>query len=41
MYNARRLSVPLDGFPGLVEIDQRLTALAPFAAAHPDKVKPE
>jgi maleylacetoacetate isomerase len=38
LYNARRNNVPLDAYPRLVAIDARCTALAPFAAAHPDRV---
>lgn len=40
MYNARRLSAPLDTFPRLVAIDARLTAIGAIAAAHPDRFKP-
>ena len=40
MYNARRLSLPLDAYPRLVAIDAALTALPAFAAAHPDKFTP-
>ncbi|ARS28159.1 maleylacetoacetate isomerase [Sphingomonas sp. KC8] len=40
MYNARRFEVALDDFPTLVRIDAALTALAPFAAAHPDCFAP-
>lgn len=39
MYNARRFDTPLEAFPALVRIDAACTALAPFAAAHPDAVK--
>jgi maleylacetoacetate isomerase len=39
MYNARRFETPMDAFPTLVRIDAACTALAPFAAAHPDAVK--
>ena len=38
MYNARRFEVPLDDFPTLVAADAAACALAPFAAAHPDRV---
>ncbi len=38
LYNARRNAVPLNAYPKLVAIDARCTALAPFAAAHPDRV---
>ena len=40
MYNARRLELPLDAYPRLVEIDAALTALTSFAAAHPDRFSP-
>lgn len=40
MANARRFAVPLDGFPRLVAIDDRLRALPAFAAAAPDAVRP-
>ena len=36
MYNARRFSVPVDGYPTLVRADANATALPAFAAAHPD-----
>ena len=38
LYNARRNAVPLNAYPKLVAIDARCTALASFAAAHPDRV---
>lgn len=38
LYNARRFSVPLDGFPVLVAIDATLAAVPAFVAAHPDRV---
>jgi len=41
MYNARRFATPLDAYPTLVRVDAALTALAPFAAAHPDAVAPK
>lgn len=40
MFNARRFDVPLDAWPNLVRADANATALAPFAAAHPDRVAP-
>jgi maleylacetoacetate isomerase len=40
MYNARRFDLPLDAWPTLVRADASATALAPFAAAHPDRVAP-
>ena len=40
IYNARRFGVPLDAYPLLVRADAQATALAPFAAAHPDRVAP-
>jgi len=41
MYNARRFELTLDAYPKLVAIDAAASALAPFAAAHPDRAKPE
>jgi len=41
MANAHRVATPLDAFPKLVAIDARARALAPFARAHPDAVKPD
>lgn len=41
MFNARRLSVPLEGFPRLVAADAAANAIPEIAAAHPDRVKPE
>jgi maleylacetoacetate isomerase len=40
MYNARRFEVDLSLYPTLVAADAEATALAAFAAAHPDKVAP-
>ena len=40
VYNARRWGVDLAVFPKIAAISARLEALAPFAAAHPDRVKP-
>lgn len=40
MFNARRFDVPLDAYPALVRADATATALAPVAAAHPDRVAP-
>ena len=40
VYNARRFEVPLDDFPTLVAADSEASRLEPFAAAHPDRVKP-
>jgi len=40
MYNARRFDVPLGAYPTLVRADAAAAALAPFAAAHPDRVAP-
>jgi maleylacetoacetate isomerase len=40
LYNARRFELDLEAFPKLVAIDARCNALAPFQAAHPDRVKP-
>lgn len=41
VYNARRWNVDLSPFPRLAAISTRAEALATFAAAHPDRVKPE
>jgi maleylacetoacetate isomerase len=41
MYNARRFELPLDAYPKLVAADAAASALEPFAAAHPDRAKPE
>ncbi|WP_447727523.1 maleylacetoacetate isomerase [Sphingomonas koreensis] len=41
MYNARRFELPLDAYPRLVAADAIASALEPFAAAHPDRAKPE
>jgi maleylacetoacetate isomerase len=40
MYNARRFEVDLSPYPILVRADAAAAALAPFAAAHPDRVAP-
>lgn len=40
MYNARRFEVDLAPYPTLVRTDSEAAALAPFAAAHPDRVAP-
>lgn len=40
MYNARRFDMPLDAWPLLVRADAEANQLDPFAAAHPDRVKP-
>ena len=40
MYNARRFELDLAPWPTLVGADSAATALEPFAAAHPDRVKP-
>ena len=40
LYNARRLELPLDGWPKLVRADAAAAALPAFAAAHPDRAKP-
>jgi maleylacetoacetate isomerase len=39
MFNARRFDTPLAAYPKLVRIDKACTALAAFAAAHPDAEK--
>jgi maleylacetoacetate isomerase len=41
MYNARRFEVDLASYPTLFRCDAEACALAPFAAAHPDRVAPE
>jgi maleylacetoacetate isomerase len=41
MYNARRFDVPLDDYPTLVRADADANRLEAFAAAHPDRVKPD
>ena len=41
MYNARRFELPLDAYPKLVTADAAASALELFAAAHPDRAKPE
>jgi len=40
MYNARRFEVDLSPYPTLVAADAEATALAAFAAAHPDNCGP-
>lgn len=40
MANARRFDVPLDQFPRLAALDERLRALPAFAAAAPEAVRP-
>lgn len=41
MYNARRFGMALDAYPRLVAVDAAAQALEPFAAAHPDRVRPD
>lgn len=41
VYNARRWEIDLDPFPRLGAIAGRLDAIPAFAAAHPDKHRPE
>jgi len=41
MFNARRFDLPLDAYPKLIAADAAASALAAFAAAHPDRAKPE
>ena len=41
LYNARRVSVPLDPYPTLRRADESACALPAFAAAHPDRVAQE
>lgn len=40
LFNARRFDVPLEDYPTLVRADSEASRLAPFAAAHPDRVAP-
>lgn len=40
LYNARRFDLPLDAYPRLVAADAAARALAPFAAASPERTKP-
>lgn len=40
VYNARRWAVDLTPFPRIAAISSRMEALAPVAAAHPDRVRP-
>lgn len=37
LYNARRFGVAMEAFPTLLAVEARCEALAPFAAAHPDR----
>lgn len=41
MYNARRFDLPLDAYPRLVAAEAAARALEPFAAASPERVKPQ
>jgi len=41
LYNARRWGVALDGLPKIVRIDAHLARIPAFAAAHPDRVRPD
>ena len=41
MYNARRFDVPLDDYPRLVAADAAARELDAFAAASPERVKPQ
>lgn len=41
VYNARRWGVDISAFPRLAAIADRAEALPAFAAAHPDRVKPD
>ena len=41
VYNARRWGVDLSPYPRLAAIAERAEAIAAFAAAHPDRVKPQ
>jgi maleylacetoacetate isomerase len=40
VYNARRWGVDLTPYPRITAIADRMEALRPVAAAHPDRVKP-
>ena len=40
MYNARRFDVPLGAYPTLLRADASACELEPFAAAHPERVRP-
>ncbi|PVX29870.1 maleylacetoacetate isomerase [Sphingomonas pokkalii] len=40
LFNARRFSVPLDGYPLLLRAEAAALANPAFAAAHPDRVSP-
>ncbi|MGN6269811.1 MAG: maleylacetoacetate isomerase [Sphingomonas sp.] len=40
LYNARRLALPLEGYPKLLRADAAAAELDAFAAAYPDRVKP-
>lgn len=41
LYNARRFSVPITGFPTLRRADETASAHPAFAAAHPDRIAQE
>lgn len=41
LYNARRFAVSLDAWPRLVAADAAASDVAAFAAAHPDRVRPD
>lgn len=41
MFNARRFDTPLDAFPRLMAADAAACALEPFAAASPERSKPQ
>lgn len=41
MYNARRFDLPLDAYPRLVAADAAACALEAFAAASPERTRPE
>jgi glutathione S-transferase len=40
MYNARRMSVPVEDYPTLLRAEANSTALPAFADAHPDRHAP-
>jgi len=37
LYNGRRFEVPMDDYPTLLRVEENLTKLPAFAAAHPDQ----
>jgi maleylacetoacetate isomerase len=41
LYNARRFSVPIDGYATLLRAEAEANRLDAFASAHPDRVAPD